>query len=202
MRVHAKYTGSTLNPASAAIQSRKIYEHTRKLAAEIIHNARKRASTRLQRCRIRARAEGFNEGFHDGLRRAQTQHLESHEHLRETIINARRECLKIAGELAREIIRREVEVDHGILAARLDDLINRLLQAGDLTVIVSPADSSFIRHEISTRFAERRITVEEDADIAPGNARVVSASGSIEMLWEYHLELLERHIQRTNADVC
>ncbi len=107
----------------------------------------------------------------------------------------RDEALALAFDVAERIVRREVERDPsfvvGVLDARLDDL-----PAGRVVVRVARSDLSGVRQLLRSR-SERRLSVEEDPELTPGDCVIVTERGMIDATIETQIAVLREALGET-----
>ena len=193
MRIHARYAGNAEN-AGLLRDMRAIREEARRQALLFTAGFRRRLDHHTRARRERAHRRGFEDGYREGLTEAQRTHLQSQHVFQDAWEKARKECVELAIALAREVIGHEAVLPHGYLPEKLSELLGTGVSAPVTFVEVSPDRVEEIGAEMKSRFEGRPIEVRADPSMDPGNARVVTASGSVELRWEDHLQLLVQQL--------
>jgi len=89
------------------------------------------------------------------------------------------EVVGLAIELARHLMRREIEADTKLLQAAIADCLAALApNVRDVTFYFNPEDAALLRNDLS--WVERRFNVAGDPELKRGDLRVTSASSLID----------------------
>lgn len=170
---------------------RRTYRKARETAAQVLKSARRSRSHHIQHGFKTGCAQGYEEGFQKGLKAAQADALKSHAALVSSIKDARDDCISLLFELAGEIFGAGAALQHELVTAKIQSLLDGMLKHRPLVIQVSPLQADSVRREIESHLKEPNIRVEAHERITPGNARIITETGNIELDWESHLNLLK-----------
>ncbi len=187
--IHARYIPP--DDSHLLCEGRSAYQQARKAAAGLLNAARRRRSRHFQHAFEKGLEQGRSEGFKEGLITAQARALESHAALVSSIKDAQDDCVSLVFELAREIFGTGAAVQHGLVTAKVEELINGMLRARPLVIEVSPSQAENVKKDIESDLKDPHIRVVPGESIACGNARIITEAGSIELDWQSHLNLLK-----------
>ena len=150
---------------------------------------------------------GFSEGEKAGkelgeksleaLLKQYAKTLEELNNLRREIFAAsEREVLRLALEIARKVIRREVSVDEELILTLVKVALNRLAEQTIMTVRVNPRDyQSIQRHHAaypSTSSLDEGVKLVEDPSVSRGGCLIETESGIIDARIEEQLREIEK----------
>lgn len=136
----------------------------------------------------------------DGLVKGLEQLLSDLEHLhRRACHDLENEMVRLALEVARKVVGREVRTDVETVAGIVRDAVNRVEHAEQITIRMNPADMQRLA-ELKPRLLDElaeagRTRFEADASIASGGCRVESDSGDIDARLEQRFKVVEEAFQ-------
>ena len=107
--------------------------------------------------------------------------------------------VRLALEVARKIVGREVRTDVETVAGIVRDAVNRVEHAEQITIRMNPADMQRLA-ELKPRLLDElaeagRTRFEADASITSGGCRVESDSGDIDARLEQRFKVVEEAFQ-------
>lgn len=109
---------------------------------------------------------------------------------------AEADLLELSVEIAKRIVRREVEVDPKFVLPVMQEAVALTNNKSDLTIHVNPCDLAAIEEELPTLkaiFSDLgRVDATPDNKIGKGGVRVMSPDGEIDMRLEEQFKALER----------
>jgi len=136
----------------------------------------------------------------DGLVKGLEQLLSDLGHLqRRACHDLENEMVRLALEVARKIVGREVRTDVETVAGIVRDAVNRVEHAEQITIRMNPADMQRLA-ELKPRLLDElaeagRTRFEADASITSGGCRVESDSGDIDARLEQRFKVVEEAFQ-------
>lgn len=131
--------------------------------------------------------EGFEQGYAEGLKRARGEVEEVLSRLREVLsglegirqrvlLECERGILELSVEIAKKVIRRELEVDRSGLLELIREAIRRVTEADLIKVHLSPEDFEFIRTQKAELLKEfngtAKLLLYPDPKVEPGGCFV------------------------------
>ena len=109
---------------------------------------------------------------------------------------AEAEMLALSLEIARKIVKREVEVDTNFVMPVLMEAVALTNRKSDLVIRVNPEDHQAIEEEIPTLEAVfndiDRVSIKDDESIQRGGVKVVSREGEVDLTLEEQFVALEK----------
>ena len=126
------------------------------------------------------------------------QHILGELRLRKQTIQAEAETemLSLALEIARKIVKREVEVDKKFVMPVLMEAVALTNRKSDLVIRVNPEDHQVIAEEIPTLEAVfndiGRVSITDDENIQRGGVRVSNREGEVDLTLEEQFAALEK----------
>ncbi len=150
---------------------------------------------------------GFSEGEKAGrevgekmveaLLKQYAQTLEELKSLRQQVFEtAKHEVVRLALEIAKKVVKREVSVDEEVILALVKVALNRLGEKSAMTVRVNPKDyQSLLRHRAGLAAADalhEGIRLVEDPMISRGGCLIETESGIIDARVEEQFREIER----------
>jgi flagellar assembly protein FliH len=133
----------------------------------------------------------------DALLRQYAKRLEELNDLRKDIFaTSEREVLRLALEIARKVIRREVSVDEELILTLVKVALSRLAEQTVMTVRVNPKDyQSIQRHQAAyspTKGLNEGVKLIEDPSISRGGCLIETESGIIDGRIDEQLREIEK----------
>ena len=154
----------------------------------------------VETARREAERAGYDEGFAKGKAEAEAQaegllegirtSLDDLARLRATLVEVyRRELAELALSVARALVLRAVEQDRSVVEGWIDRALASLGPADDLVVRCAPDLVPVVESWIEQRPREdaAALSVVGDPAFGPGDLRIDSAAGSVEMILERRL---------------
>ncbi len=169
------------------------------------------------------RKQGYDKGFADGLVQGEIegrktgeaaarsefearigglngalQHILSELSFRRQTIQAQAEAdmLALALEIAKKIVKREVEVDEKFVVPLIMEAVALTNKRNDLVIKVNPANVKAVEEEIPTLNAIfndiGRVSISADESIEAGGIKVISRDGEVDLSLEEQFASLER----------
>jgi flagellar assembly protein FliH len=132
----------------------------------------------------------------DGLLKSLAQQLSDLAHLqRRACRDLENEMVRLALDVARKVVGREVQIDVETVAGIVREAVNRVEHAENITIRMNPADLQRLaeqRPRLAGELAEAgRVRFEADASISCGGCRVESDSGDIDARLEQRFKIVE-----------
>ncbi len=136
-------------------------------------------------------ARGFADGEAAGLATARRQHEALLQRLTDTLVELRqvraqmirqteRQMVELALAIARRVLHREVSLDADLLVAMIRVALDRLSEAGQVTIRLHPAEYEAVSHARSGPLAGEHVSFVADPRVGRGGCRVESDYGSVE----------------------
>lgn len=144
--------------------------------------------------------EGYREGFRDGEVQALSQ-CEARDQAMGATLQERIEVLlqsldaefqgfqarhadrvvDLALVLARQIVRRQLEVDRELVLPLVHEALEQLREVpGPATLLLDPLDAVLVGERLAPVLAQRRIAVTPDPTVRPGGCRLVSNDAEVD----------------------
>ena len=136
----------------------------------------------------------------DGLVKSLAQLLSDLEHLQgRACHDLENEVVRLALDVARKVVGREVRADAEAVAGIVRDAVNRVEHAEQITIRMNPGDMQRLA-ELKPRLLDEladsgRTRFEADASITSGGCRVESDSGDIDARLEKRFKIVEEAFQ-------
>jgi flagellar biosynthesis/type III secretory pathway protein FliH len=132
----------------------------------------------------------------DGVLKSLAQQLSDLAHLqRRACRDLEKEMVRLALDVARKLVGREVQTDVETVAGIVREAVNRVEHAENITIRMNPADLqrlAELRPRLPEELAEAgRVRFEADASISSGGCRVESDSGDIDARLEQRFKIVE-----------
>lgn len=170
--------------------ARSLVLGARKHSSELLRASRRTLTGYLVRARARARREGYQIGLAAGEAESVEKLLHYQRAFELALREAQQECVDLALRVASEISA-TLCVTTSSLLARIEREMNRLLTTRALSIKVHPDSVAKVTESLRSRevlaLAE---CITGDPTIAPGNLRICTVSGSIDVSWEMALDHL------------
>jgi flagellar assembly protein FliH len=176
-------------------------ERAREQGAMLISEARAQAETIAQS----AREQGFEAGYNEGVRRAETtvaERLALAENILATtrssqeqaLASAERDLVELAFEIAEKIVRQKVVADPDVTVGVLEHALRKAYVRDGLTVLCNPVDLERLagaNEQLQTRVGSLAgLTLIGDRRISQGGVVVRTDAGDIDATIESQLERL------------
>lgn len=147
------------------------------------------------------------EGYKAGLEEARNDILDLRDSI-EDFVSAKKEVfeyiapdiLEIAVDIARKIIKKEIEQDpEAIISMILEVMENLSKEETKITIKVNPMEADLVREELpkalSAKGTEARITVVSDDSVSSGGCIFVTNNGIIDAGLETQIEILKEALK-------
>lgn len=119
---------------------------------------------------------------------------------------AEADLLRLAMEIARRVVRREVQLDENFILPIVREAIALTNNRSDLLIWVNPADYAAVERELpglEAVFSDLgRAELREDAKIERGGVRVLNREGEVDMRLHQQLSALERALVGDTQGLC
>lgn len=139
-------------------------------------------------------AKGFEAGRISGLEMAEkrveailSRFSESLEQLaatrREIMVETQRDLVRLAVEIARKLVHREIQVDEEIVITLVRLALERLSSEAVVTVILNPEDHAFLQARLeadSDLFGEGELLFKAKSDLRRGDCLLESCYGNVD----------------------
>ncbi len=109
------------------------------------------------------------------------------------------EGLRIATKVAQEVLAENTEALSRTLGARIRRELTRLRSTRVLSVELSPEDIPVVRTELQPPSSAAGFDLVPNPALARGDARLVTAAGSVTLDWKLHLKQLARELEKAFA---
>jgi flagellar assembly protein FliH len=132
----------------------------------------------------------------EGLLNSLAQQLSELAHLQcRACRDLEKEMVRLALDVARKVVGREVQIDVETVAGVVREAVNRVEHAENITIRMNPADLQRLaerRPRLAAELAEAgRVRFEADASVSCGGCRVESDSGDIDARLEQRFKIVE-----------
>jgi flagellar assembly protein FliH len=147
-----------------------------------------------------ARAQGFQLGKTEGLAEGRAQADELIRMLHQLVEQMAspfraqqevitRELAQLAVTLARQIVRRELQLDSSMVSASVDEALATLYELeGEVVLFINPHDAALVRELEPQVLAETPWRVVEDSSIGVGGCQVKTANSFVDASVERQME--------------
>ncbi len=159
-------------------------QQVRKQAANDLWSLRKRLIKRSQELSVRE------------IKKWELNNLTSlHQKYKASLMASSSDCLNLVKKIAQTIIGEHFNFDNTSLGKKISAAINRLANSKNILVYVNPSDIKDLYNRLSELHPENHIDLKISKEIPLGEAQIVSASGSVEISWQKHLDILVESLQ-------
>lgn len=184
------------SPADILGLTRQALENARLEARITINNASKKAATRIKNLRKRAYRNAFIQAQKNAKIQLQNEFLKLHSQYEQIVQTANQDCLGLAISLAEEIISENLQFNRQSLAFRIERSIQNLIDLRSLKINLNPSDVAEVDQQLSRLLADSSYQIVTNSNIAQGNAIIETISGSVELNWSEHLDILKERMQK------
>jgi flagellar biosynthesis/type III secretory pathway protein FliH len=171
--------------------------HTKKLHDQEIKKLRANLAFKLKKTRnaLRLRAKII---LQNNIQEIQIENLKSMElKYKQVSAQAEQDCFELALSLAKKIIGESINTGQSNLKERIRSVLPRLSLSRKIRILANPSELPTLYELCNSKAPQTAIDLEADSKISPGNARIESSSGAVEVSWEAHfdslVDLLKRH---------
>lgn len=165
----------------------------------LISRAQEEAGT----IRESAAKEGYKAGIEQaqddiaGLRNAVTEFLRAKQEVFEFIAP---DILEISIEIARKIVKKEIEQDPQVVLESILDVLKTISKdESKINIRVNPSQLGLVKESIpsmvNTTGIEARISVTSDENIAPGSCMLYTSNGVVDATIETQLEIIKEALR-------
>lgn len=204
-RIQLEEAGETI---TSLAEARQILAEHQADAAAIVADAEAQRDTHFAEARAQGHAEGTAAGYAEGAQAAReelTAELEMAHGVaaqarvdRETLIAAAEpEIVRLAMEVTRKLIAREVETDPNIIKGLVTRAMLKAAGDGAIRLRLNPETITLLGDylaDVSARFVSRGVEVVPDITVEPGGAIVDTRSGSVDARLSTQLDKVERSL--------
>lgn len=194
MKIKARYVPAPEAAPLTLQYAREAYVTARAEAATGIARARSKVARGMTRWKKRGWSEGFEAGKAAGLKEVLSLSLSLQREYEAAVEDARLGCLELACCIAEEIIGKEVSTNHDFISREIAKTIDGMLSQGGLVVRAAPGEARALKARLKGSVEGQTVTVIADRSVNPGNARVRSVAGEIELSWKNHLSILREQL--------
>jgi flagellar assembly protein FliH len=154
---------------------------------------------KVEEAYARGRQEGMAlvEARLESTTQALTQALEDVSRLRESLaLSGTQDMLRLVMAVAEQVVRRQIEVDPGVILAVIKDALQASVRADSYRIRINPADLEAVTRQKPLFLASisglKNLSIETDSSIAPGGCRVDSELGDVEATIEGQLAAIRQ----------
>ncbi len=120
---------------------------------------------------------------------------------------AENDCVDLAISIAKKIVGEFVSEGKTNLKNRILAVLPRVALSRQIKIIVNPGEISELYELCSSKSSQTNILLESSSEIALGNARIESISGTIEISWQAQLEAIvdlinSNHYESKEGNLC
>lgn len=175
-------------------------------AARIVADARESRAKLLETAQAEGHAKGLEQGLAQGLDQGREQGraealaqsadeferltaswtgaIEQFESIRQSMLDeARSDVLALAVRFAQRVVKRKIELDPGVAAAQLAEILSLLARPTRLIVAVNPADRAVVAEALPALTEglgeAQHIELIDDASLDPGSCVARTAGGGV-----------------------
>ena len=195
---HAPPAPST-EPADAELEARRLLEGARAEAERIEEAARQHAAAAEREARergLREAREHFDEAVADALRPWRDQLADSLAEVAalraHTAARVEQELVRLALEIARKVVHREVHLDPEIALTLVRVALSRVNSRALARVRLNPADCAFVESRLAQLGSAGTIELVEDHTVGRGGCVVETETGDIDARIEQQFAEIER----------
>lgn len=175
------------------------------LAISLLKQASQDSANRLKEqrhraaCKIRAiKKQALKRAYQSGKEQALQDHaillLSNHLSYQELIYKANRECLALALSVTEEVLQSRISGDNNHLSTRIQNLLDGLLDQTGINITVNNADYEEVQELLRDQYAHWPIRLKRAAEVAKGNAIILTVSGAIELNWQTHFATIREQL--------
>ncbi|RMG39764.1 MAG: hypothetical protein D6719_12605 [Candidatus Dadabacteria bacterium] len=168
-------------------QSLKELEHQKSLL-------RRELAKKLFKLRKKAKKQGYQAGYIQVLNELAASIRESENLYRASVLSAREDTLLAATRLAEIILEKELTVTARAILPRVKRELSLLIDKRKITLELSPELFSAFTSKPEPNFETEKIEIKEDPSLKIHQARILTASGSIEIDIKHDLSQMTAHL--------
>lgn len=162
----------------------------RRNAEKDLTAARARWAKKLRQLRARIKNQALRDSQRLAKAQAQANFLVMQRSYNDTVKAANQDCLALALSVAEEIVGDTIVTNQASLVKRIRNALASLLDLRNIKVLVHKDFVKVVQRELKKEFPETPISVEVNSELQVGNALVETVSGSIELNWKDHFNLI------------
>ncbi|MDC0358655.1 FliH/SctL family protein [Oligoflexia bacterium] len=185
--IQAHYTGNEQYPGDLVYHAKMVAFEVMAQAKRDAQLTRSKATKAVNGAKKRARLTGYQNGERAAKQKAQTEALKAHNLYQDIIQKANNDCLALATQIATEVLGEVLPGASSALSTRLISAIGDLVDQNRITIVVHPSNKVQVLEDLKQQLQPANYNVIASEAIAPGNAKVETVSGSIELDWQDHL---------------
>ena len=171
----------------------KSCQSLRAQTAKRIKETRLTAAYRLRKLKKRAYRQGYSDGL-NSIRNELSLLLKQAENLTSSSIdNAEEQCIVIALAVAEEIVASSLADKKELLSSIIKRSLRELNNEFKIMLEVNPAQQDMISKSL-TSLAKDKICVKINNEIPSDCANIKTSTGTIEINWNHHLDLIKQRI--------
>lgn len=197
--IHARYVGRPTGAGEDFQLLRTAFNGAQTAAGEQFNVARRRCAQLVKELKQRAWRTGYAQGQKAATEETIHKIVEREKLYKAAMQEAAHECLELALNVAQEVVVASIETNHDALAQKISGVIGNLTSRRAMRILVNPEQLDALRAALLLRTPEQVSSVVANASICPGNARIETIAGSIELDWSEHLETMRRTLHEALA---
>lgn len=190
--IHVRYLGAPREAARLLALARETLARAESQAKDLEAETRHRLAKLAVATRQRARARGYAQGRKAAKSELLATLLEHDTKLQQALNQAQLDCLNLVVRVSEEVIGQEIQSDKRSVVQRVQRALVSLVEQRALRVFVNRGDHEAVRAAFSPELPVPIATAE---DLAPGDARLETPSGTIELRWRDHLSSIYQHLR-------
>lgn len=159
---------------------------SRAQATALLTRVRSTAAARIRRLLDKTRRRALIETRANLASEVARQLAQAETIYQNALVQAQADCLKIIGEISRDIIRTELQTNPAAIQNRVESLCATLRLEGGIKIFCNPLHELTLRDNLLIGAA----TVKSNPELPPGDIVIESAAGSMIFSWEEHLEVI------------
>lgn len=196
-KVKAKYCGNAVLGRDLVSLTREIISLKEKRLQQREKELRRKLALQIWNLRRRAvrSAEKFSAIKNQRLQA--TVRLEAERVYQQTCCQAKQDCVTLSLQIAREVIASEIKSNVKSLSARINSALERLLDTRKVQILVNSQEFERVKPDFDQ--TRSGVTISKCDDVIPGNARIVTENGEIELSWLAHFDLIQEHLLNTGT---
>lgn len=198
MTHRVKATFAPFNPEEDKLKEQLVALSRTKITYEQeIKKIRSKLASKLKRARKTLKARS-DKNLQKSIQKLNLDNIASLElKYREVSEKAEQDSFELAISLAKKIVGESISQGNSNLKERIKSVLPRLSLSRRIKIAAHPAELPSLHELCTSKTPQIGIDLEADSRITRGNARIESASGSVEVSWESHfdslVDLLKRH---------
>ena len=195
-RITGRYCGHELKGRDLLVHARSLLAERNNQLLKIQRRTRSELAKRLLGRRRLARSRGYENGLRAARIEIQRELLCAHNSYAEALRLAQGECLELALTVAERVIGSAIKSRPETLLRRIRQALKSLVDSRPVKIFVHQESMAVVENAFREEFCNLRLEVMAGDDVKPGDARVETIAGTVELSCQTHLELIRAHLQR------